>query len=453
MNFAAHDDVIAAIASAPGGAGRGIIRLCGTQAIDCTRRFTTFDDHEIVAALGPVAGRGSLTLPEFATPVACDLFVWPDARSYARQTTVELHLPGSPPIVAAAREAACRAGARPARLGEVTLRAFLAGRIDLTQAEAVLGIVDAADRSQLNAALRQMAGGLAEPLQKLRNDLLDLTAHLEAGLDFVEEPIEFISRQQLLQQIGAARDATAALAAQTAARNDATSLPRIVLIGEPNAGKSSLFNALVGRAGALVSSSAGTTRDYLTARLKLDGVECELVDTAGRDDSETQGSSIAAEAQGFRHEQTREADVRVLCLDASCVRTDWEREQLEHVDPRRLVLFTKLDLAPRQNVVDGVSVATGQGLDVLRRRLLEQIIATSRASTDVVAATAVRCRDSLHRAATALDAAWNLVESRGGEELIAVELRSALDELGQIVGTVYTDDILDRIFSRFCIGK
>lgn len=472
MTTATHDDVIVAVASAPGGAGRAIIRLCGTTALDCVRPFFTNTDHDAILPSprrgeGPgVRGEpkcgsqphvlsGALRLPEFSAPVPCDLFVWPDERSYARQPTVELHLPGSPPLVEAAVQAACRGGARPAQPGEFTLRAFLAGRLDLTQAEAVLGVVDAADQKQLDVALRQMAGGIAAPLHRLRSDLLDLLAHLEAGLDFVEEPIEFISREGLLAQLSAAQAATQKLVEQTDARGDAAVVPRVALVGEPNVGKSSLFNALAGGAKAIVSPVAGTTRDYLSVRLRLDDVECDLIDTAGLEDPSPVTQPIAAAAQSFSGEQRREADVRLLCLDASRPRTARETAELARSDAARITILTKADLAADLDSSVGlaVSVVRATGLDELRQAIRSAVAATLADSSDVVVATAVRCRDGLRRATQALAAAVELVERHGGEELVAVEVRQTLDELGQVVGAVYTDDIMDRIFSRFCIGK
>lgn len=467
MTTATHEDVIIAVASAPGGAARAIVRLCGTAAIECAQSFFVGMSPSPLVGEGlgvrgtearetkPSVHVGALHLPEFSAPVPCDLYIWPDERSYARQPTAELHLPGSPPLVEAAMQAACRHGARPAQPGEFTLRAFLAGRLDLTQAEAVLGVVDAADQKQLDVALRQMAGGLAAPLQRLRSELLELLAHLEAGLDFVEEPIEFITQSELLSQLTSARAATQKLVEQTAARGDAAVVPRVVLVGEPNVGKSSLFNALAGGAKAIVSPTAGTTRDYLTARLSLDGVECDLIDTAGLEERNLATPSIAAAAQAFTGEQAHDADVRLLCLDASRPPTPREAAEIARCDPARFVVLTKADLAanPASSHLLSVSVVRNSGLDELRQAIRAAIVAARGEASDVVVATAVRCRDSLRRADEALAAAVVLVQRRGVEELVAVEVRQALDELGQVVGAVYTDDILDRIFSRFCIGK
>jgi tRNA modification GTPase len=448
------DDTIAAIASAAGGAARGIVRISGPAAIDCLRAL--FEPHADVSPWPPHAAAmcdGTLIIPvepPIWLPVAA--YVWPTDRSYSRQPTVELHLPGSPPLVEAVLAAVCRCGARPARPGEFTLRAFLAGRLDLTQAEAVLGVVDAVDRRHLDAALRQMSGGLAEPLHRLRNELLDATAHLEAGLDFVEEDIEFIAREQVLRHIREAVDEVDRIVGQMSARTESNEVPRVVLVGRPNVGKSSLFNALVGSAGALVSSTAGTTRDYLTARLRLGTMDCELIDTAGVDGGSEHG--IERAAQTFTNEQSQAADVSLLCLDSSRELDVWEHAQLSHVEPGRIVVWTKADLATAPQEVDAaaVSVVTTAGLDELRHTLAAALVDRAGMS-DVVAVTAVRCRDSLQRARDALLRAAGLAEHRGEEELVAFELRTALDELGQVAGAVYTDDVLDRIFSRFCIGK
>ncbi len=216
------------------------------------------------------------------SPLPCPaLFVWPTTRSYTRQPSVEIHTVGSQPILQAMLKTLCRLGARLAAPGEFTLRAFLTGRIDLTQAEGVLGLIESRDRHELDVAVAQLAGGLGAPLVRLRDEMLELLAHLEAGLDFVEEDIEFIARDELREKIAAAAAQVQALAQRMAARGVIRDKVRVVLVGAPNVGKSSLFNALLKRSAALVSPLAGTTRDYLVGELVLDGATIELVDTAG----------------------------------------------------------------------------------------------------------------------------------------------------------------------------
>jgi tRNA modification GTPase len=410
---------------------------------------------------------GFAKLPSFHSLLPCEVYLWPDARSYTRQPTVEIQTLGSPPLLEGLLRAACAAGARLAEPGEFTLRAFLAGRLDLTQAEAVLGVVDAVDRRELNVALAQLAGGLSGALQDLRDELLDILARIEAGLDFVEEEIEFVTTGEIDRALSRADAAASGLLRRMSSRGAIGDAVRAVLVGSPNVGKSSLFNALVGDAAAIVSTTAGTTRDFLIGRVDLDGVVCELIDTAGVNPGHLDGpaqqdlsamatSDIAAAAQYQSFQQHASAHVRILCLDSSRMLNDWERAELHRTGPHSLVALTKCDRPLKIESLDSAiatSSLTDQGLDELRRRLRETVVAAQHVDADVVGATAVRCHDSLRRASAALAQAREMLHDRVGEELIAAEIRLALDELGHVTGAVYSDDVLDRIFSRFCIGK
>ncbi|HEY4308253.1 MAG TPA: tRNA modification GTPase [Pirellulales bacterium] len=472
-----HDphETIAAIASAAGGAMRGVIRMSGPHAVDCVAPIWTGEDRDgppLSAIKVSTRLTGSLAVDGFTSAVPCSLLVWPTSRSYTRQPSVEIHTVGVAPILQAILRTLCRHGARLAAPGEFTLRAFLAGRIDLTQAEAVLGVIESRDRHELDVAVSQLAGGLGAPLVRLRDELLDVLAHLEAGLDFVEEDIEFIARDRLREQITTAAAQVRELAERTATRAVLRDAVRVVLVGEPNVGKSSLFNALLKRSAALVSPLAGTTRDYLVGELSLGDVTIELVDTAGlaadsmadsphllnsaeNNAPQTDGKNIDVAAQLATVRERRHATIEVLCLDCTRSLTAWERSQLE-LPAHRVVVLTKVDqqrvLGPIEDAI-GTSGTTGQGLAALCERLRGAALACGGDSTDVVAATAARCHESLQRAAEALSQALEFVDQHIGEELVAAELRAAIEELGHVVGAVYTDDLLDRIFSRFCIGK
>jgi tRNA modification GTPase len=472
-----HDphETIAAIASAAGGAVRGVIRMSGTHAVSCVAPLWTGDDPDgpsLSAIKSSTRLTGSLAIDGFTAAVPCSLLVWPTSRSYTRQPSVEIHTVGASPILQAILRTLCRHGARLAAPGEFTLRAFLAGRIDLTQAEAVLGVIESRDRHELDVAVSQLAGGLGAPLVRLRDELLDVLAHLEAGLDFVEEDIEFIARDQLREQIAMAAAQVRELAERTAARAVLRDAVRVVLVGEPNVGKSSLFNALLARSAALVSPVAGTTRDYLVGELLLGEVAIELVDTAGlaadsmadsqrlpsateNDVQQSDGKNIDVAAQLATLRERRHATIEVLCLDSTRSLSAWERSQLEP-PAHRIVVLTKVDqqrvLGPITDAIE-TSGTTGQGLAALCQRLRGAALACGGDSADVVGATAARCHESLQRAAEALAQALEFVDQHIGEELVAAELRAAIEELGHVVGAVYTDDLLDRIFSRFCIGK
>ena len=452
------DETIAAIASAPGGAARGIVRLTGLDVRQCIEAVFRAELETDLAAVGRATVlSGSVSLGPAGARLPCEVYFWPRGRSYTGQPVAEIHTLGSPPLLQAALEQCLRAGARLAEPGEFTLRAFLAGRIDLVQAEAVLGVIDAATPAELDAALTQLAGGVGAPLHQLRHALLDLAAHLEAGFDFADEDLNLLTPPEIAQRLDAASDRLAALRRQMASRSQATDLVRVVLVGSPNTGKSSLFNALCGRVGALVSDLPGTTRDYLTAELDLGGLKCLLVDTAGKQhEPDRPAHGLEQAAQMASSQQNALAHVQVLCLDATRRLNDWEKGQLNDTSRRRVVVLTKIDaatqVAPLQGAIPTSSL-TGEGLDGLRAALCRAVLAELGAGSAVVGVTAVRCRESLRLAAQSLDRACQLVRDNGGDELVAAEVRAALEELGKTVGAVYAEDVLDRVFSRFCVGK
>ena len=480
------DDTIVAIASAAGGAGRGILRLSGQHVVDCLRRCFASTEPLTWSRSLPWCTPGRLRVAEPMARIPCRLYLWPGPRSYTRQPTAEIHLLGSPPLLEAGLRALCEAGARLAQPGEFTLRAFLAGRLDLTQAEAVLGVIDAANRRQLDVALAQLAGGLTTRFQAARERLLNLCADVEAGLDFVDEDIQFISPAEITDQLQQVLGQLQATLQQMEHRSQSHREPRIVLCGRPNVGKSTLWNRLLHHDTALVSTTPGTTRDYLEDRLDLGELPCTLVDTAGMDRLPA-ASAVEIAAQQMTRRSRQQADLIVLCLDGTQPLAPWELEELSEADRPAVVVLTKIDDPPtadltpllsslpasfkaddraelvrlRLTMADGersvellkLSSHRGVGLsrllEILRHRLLQQ----DEAEAGMVAATATRCHESLRLACEALLRARDLAVDLAGDELLAVELRLALEELGKVVGAVYTDDILERIFSRFCIGK
>jgi tRNA modification GTPase len=296
-------------------------------------------------------------------------------------------------------------------------------------------------------------------LHQLRESLVELLAHLEAGLDFADEDIQFIAAEQIQLQLDDAARLVAVAAAQLSSRARHEALPSVVLVGRPNTGKSSLFNALAGDGRALVADRPGTTRDYLAAVVDLDGVGCRLVDTAGHERlepaDESPGTGIAHAAQDLAGNQTRDCDVVALCLDSTRPLNEWERSEMvaKGTQPR-LIILTKHDgprgIEPLGSAIE-TSAKTGLGLQALRAALRHTLATLDR--DDAGRMSADRAATSLQAAGEALGRAAEMNGTAWGQELIAGELRAALDELGRVVGAVYTDDILDRIFSRFCIGK
>jgi len=385
---------------------------------------------------------GQLTLSGVHSPVPADLYLFAGPRSYTGQDVAELHTVGSPPLVERLVSDLLAAGARPARPGEFTLRAFLAGKLDLPRAEAVHAVVAADTDADLTAALGQLAGGVTQPLHAVRDDLLNLLADLEAALDFADEDITFVGKSDALLRVTAALARLANLRRQLDGRSVSGRAVRVALAGAPNAGKSSLFNALVGGAAALVSPDAGTTRDYLTARLTLGGVDVELIDTAGRADA---ADAIDEQAQRLGADAAARADVVVWCAEPGGAFGSTAAGG-EVVKVR-----TKSDLTPEvEPGVVAASVVSPGGVDALRAVLAERVAALARPP---LAPSQSRCRHHLDACAADLTAAHRHLALDDPPELAALAVRNAVGQLGEMVGAVYTTDLLDRIFARFCIGK
>lgn len=439
------DDAIAATASAPGPGPRGIVRVSGPGAWRIATAGFEPDRPIDEAASRPFVVRGAYRLPGLRPSLPAEVALWPTPRTYTGQELAEVHAPGSPPLLSRLLAHVLASGARPARPGEFTLRAFLSGRIDLTRAEAVLGVIDARDPRRLDDALEQLAGGLSGPVLSLRDRLLDLLAHLEAGLDFVDEAdVDPIGRAALAADLAREADALDALTDRLGRRDRSGDAPRVVLAGPPNAGKSRLFNAMLGDDHAIVSPLAGTTRDTLSAPCACDGVLVELVDTAG---VEAAGDAITAEAQARAASEAERADVVLACASG-------DSPPLGLPDDERTIrVWTKGDAAqppPGDAPWIVTSAAASSGLDELKRAVAAAI---RRREAEPASPTSARCRDSLLRAAASLRAAAAAMAAGAGDELIAFDLRSALDDLAEVTGAVVADDVLDRIFARFCIGK
>lgn len=466
---------IAALGSPPGGAARGIVRISGAQVRGVIDDWFTPDDQTAwIHARHPRSHAGRLILRDadrnLSVPV--QVLFWPGRRSYTGQPLIELHLPGSPCLLEAVLGEVYQRGVRPARPGEFTLRAFLAGKLDLLQAEAVLGVIDAQDHVELKTALTQLAGGVSGKLGQIRRDLLELLADLEAGLDFIEEDIQFVGRDEVVQRLEEAYRFLDELMQQAADRMQSRTRPIVVLAGLPNAGKSTLFNFLAGGTNALVSPEQGTTRDFLIRSVTWQGLEFDLVDTAGW---EQNSEGIAAAAQQQRGVQLERADLLLWCSASDASESERATDDgLFHealkVKPSAVRLQTKIDTAlpPVHRVTEPedpqapetvtgevrLSVKNGIGFAHLEAVLRHHLLRQPRTGGDWLGMTAARCRETLLSVIGSLKRARSAAATQSiGDELIAVDVRDALEQLGVILGVIYTDDILDRVFSKFCIGK
>jgi tRNA modification GTPase len=438
------EDTIVALATSPGAGARAVVRLSGPQALAIA--LSRFDPVPALPAGRRGWTQGGVRLAGTAAPLPAELYFWPGPATYTGQDLVELHTLSCPPLLDLLVPQLLQAGARGAQPGEFTMRAFLAGKLDLTQAEAVQAVITARDEGDLRQALTQLAGGVAAPLQQLREDLLDLLADVEAGLDFADEDIGFVSMEETLTRLAAGMARLTLLQRQLQQRATSGRPFRVVLAGQPNVGKSSLFNALAG-ASALVSPVPGTTRDYLSAVVVADGVPVELIDTPGfQEDADL----LQIQAQALGRRQLATADLVLWCIDANAAPEPASWPEQVATEPSVLAVATKSDLAHAPCGLLATSARTGAGLDELQALLAQQ---ARRQQTPPLVSSLSRCRHHVDSCLEHLRRAHGIVLFEDPAELLALELREGLDQLGQLVGAVYTDDLLDRIFSRFCIGK
>ncbi|HEX6883961.1 MAG TPA: GTPase [Planctomycetota bacterium] len=443
-------DTIAAIASPPGPARRGIVRLSGPESARLVR-----------ATFRPAAGSFDAARPRALLAGRLDdgrggqpaLLLWMRApRSFTREDVAELHLRGAEPLLAAALARLLALGARAARPGEFTRRAFLNGRIDLSRAEGVLALTEAASEAERRAATRLLEGGLATRAGALRGRLEELAMLCEASLDFDEGETGHVPAAELaagLAAAGAALDEARALAQRPAAP---TALPRVVLLGAPNAGKSSLWNALTGGR-ALVSAAAGTTRDALEAPWAAGGARVTLVDGPGREEG-AEGPGRAAQELFARERAAAELGLWVVDAVAGV------REPVP--DGARILAWNKTDDArarpapaaqaftPPLAVVP-VSARSGAGLAELGAAVASALAGPGEG--EALRTLGARHAEALARVAAELERVGRHLAAAAPLDLVAEDVRQALAALDELTGRTTPEDVLDRIFARFCLGK
>ncbi len=461
---------IVAVSSPLAPAARAIVRLSGNATAEILKRVL----RSVDGAKRPIADllaqckssayfHAKLDLNWEQRSLDVGVYYWPNHRSFTGEPSAELHMIGSVPIVNRVLRCLTEAGASPAERGEFALRSFMAGKMDLVQAEAILGVIESTESDQLQWALGQLGGNISEPVQKLRGELMEMLAHLEAGLDFVEEDIQFITYSELNERLNSIIASMDQLLEQLRSRGVGNRDLEIALIGPPNAGKSSLLNALVGSERAIVSPIAGTTRDTVSAKLMIAGTNVTLLDTAGVEQIFDQ--SPRAIAQQLLRTRLASCDALLVCQDLSNPCNEFEQQFMESDDLAGkpvIRIGTKADLLKFAKLNDSkvpepdcvVSISQPELLEQLRDRIERVLIRqTSSRFTQATHNTAIRCFHSLTTARESLSRARELIDLQDGEELIASELQCALVDLSSIIGEVHNDDILGEIFSRFCIGK
>ncbi len=445
------DDTIVAVATAAGHAGVGLVRVSGPAAASVgfglTARTTAWPPrHAVRVSVATV----DLTADALAT-------FFPGPASYTGEDVLEVSAHGSPVILAAIVRRSIELGARPARPGEFTLRAFIRGKLDLVQAEAVRDLVAAVSPAQVRAAAAQLEGSLSAALVQQVDSLRRLETLLEASMDFPDEGYRFIEPPEVHAALAAVAQGMACLVATGGRGQLVRDGARVVIAGVPNVGKSSVFNALVGADRAIVTPIAGTTRDLVSERLVIDGALVVLTDTAGLRD----GADVV-EAEGVRRASAAvdTANVVVVVLDGSRVMSDAERALLASVaDRAHVVVRNKADLACAW--IDGtdalpVSARSGQGVPALAAAIARAVSGLGGGDAESVLVTNERHRVLLARALDHVRHAAEGMATSGHqlpEEFVVADIRAALLALEEVTGRRTADALLDEIFAGFCIGK
>jgi tRNA modification GTPase len=481
------DDTIVAIATPPGRGGIGIVRIAGPRArqIALPMLRLKHDLHPGRAVsgecVGPVFSSKEIKIPTLAAKNAARMghpqesshgeridevvvtyFAKP--HSYTTDDIIEISAHGSPVVLRHIVELCVAGGARLAEPGEFTMRAFLNGRIDLTQAEAVRDLIDSQTLYQAKVAAQQLEGALSRRLQPIKQKLVELIALLEAGIDFAEDDVSVLPDAKILDQIASIRSPLEQLHASFAYGKIVHEGLTLAIVGRPNVGKSSLFNRLVEHERAIVTATPGTTRDLVSETVAIGGIPVKLVDTAGIREALDEAESI-----GIRKsmEALADADLVLVVLDALQPEPEADRELMRDADGRpAIVVENKCDLRAAKSPTSGkgaqkwgtrvcvaTSALTGEGIGELREVILRHIGGETGSLPEAGFLTNVRHQGLIKDSLTALDAAKAAVAGKTPHEMLLLDLYNALRPLDAITGATTTDDILNLIFSMFCIGK
>lgn len=447
------NETIVAISTPPGRGGIGIVRLSGPLARAIAEPLLRLR-HPLAAGQARFAEILDAESREVLDEAVITYFAAP--HSYTSEDVVEMAAHGSPVLLDYLVRACIANGARLAEPGEFTQRAFLAGRLDLTQAEAVHDLIESTTLHQARVAAQQLGGGLSRRVAPVKERLVHLIAALEAGIDFAEDDIDVMPAAEIVAQIEEVEAPLAALERTFAYGRIVRDGLTLAIVGRPNAGKSSLFNRLVERDRAIVTATPGTTRDLVTERVSLEGIPLELVDTAGlrdaTDEAETIGIAKSREAMA-------EADIVLLVLDATAaLHPEDEAAIAAHTTRPLLIACNKHDLAPgallpeMRHPVIQTSALTGEGIAELRRAVLA-LITNAVPSGETALLTNIRQQQAVSASLMGLGRGREAVAAAIPHEMVLLDLYGALEALDGLTGATTNDDILRLIFSTFCIGK
>lgn len=449
---------VAAIATPVGEGGIAVIRISGKGAIG--KLQGCFQGKDLTKQKSHTVHFGKIVRKtgEVVDDVLATIFHSP--KSYTGEETAEVSCHGGVLITQAVLETILDQGVRAAEPGEFTQRAFLNGKLELSQAEAVADLIHAKSIKAVDAAHQQLEGRLGDHIRNFRQQIIDATAMVELELDFIEEDVDFADKEQLQKLLNELDEEIGSLLETYETGRLVKDGVRTVLIGRPNAGKSTLLNTLVGKDRAIVTEIAGTTRDTIDADWSYDGLLFSLIDTAGLRQTKNR-----IEAEGVKRSQQafEQADLVVYLKDLSRTMDETERKEIAAFQKRAaktpfLLIGTKLDAEEpsreeRINCDLKISALTGENIDALKKRMKERALEAGDYDTSTLLVTSSRHRDALQKAQKHVRSAIRGLNQGMTGDFLSIDLRAALKELGTITGEITTEDLLDSIFSRFCIGK
>ena len=445
-------DTIVAISTPSGRGGLGVVRLSGPNSRAIAQRILRLRNprqwRAWTSSLAELVDAGGGAIDQ----AVVSFFESP--QSYTAEDVIEISCHGAPVVLRFCLERAVQEGARLAEPGEFTLRAYLNGRIDLPQAEAVRDLIDATTLYQARVAAQQVEGSVSKRIGPIKERLLELISLLEAGIDFAEDDISVASSHEILRRLDPIQNAVRELAATFAAGRFVYQGFTLAIAGRPNAGKSSLFNRLLEQNRAIVTEIPGTTRDLVSETTAIDGIPVKLVDTAGVRRSQDLIETLGIERT---YQALADADLTLLVFDLSSEAAEEDRVLLEKLADRKpLLVGNKCDL-PRKLIgmpeLLTVSAVTGQGVAELRRLILGRLVPEGLVTPESGSITSLRHESLLRESLEALENARRAVEFQIPHEMLLLDLYAALRPIDAVTGATSADDILDRIFSTFCIGK
>ena len=455
--FSDFNDTIIAIATPPGVGAIGVLRISGNKAIEIADSI--FINKDLSAQPSHTLHVGILqNKDEMIDEVVVGLFKNP--KSYTGEDVVEISCHGSSLIQQKVIDACIERGARLAKPGEFTQRAFLNGKLDLTQAEAVADLIASNTSASHKAALQNMRGGFSSALKNLREELLKFSALIELELDFSQEDVEFADRTQFYQLIMAAEKTTSDLLQSFKLGNVIRNGVQVAIIGKPNAGKSTLLNALLNENRAIVSEIAGTTRDTIEEVINIEGILFRLIDTAGIRTSDNEIESMGVEKS---LEKMRNADIVIYlfdCAHESKEQITEQQQMLLSANKNFILIGNKLDLMNADNIIKKfdetdvlfISAKEHTHVNLLKKQLVEKVT-SGNINTENIIITNARHFNALQKINNSLIDIQKGMDDKISGELIALDIRQCLHYLGEITGQITNEDQLDYIFSKFCIGK